>query len=261
MVSCFSSVKEVFAYREMLKNMVRRDLRGRYKASVLGFAWTFINPLLQLVVYTIVFSHVLRSGIEKYYLFLFVALIPWIAMASSLNDGANSVVGQANLVEKIYFPRRILPISTVTTCFVNMLLCMIVVLIVCQISIGVRWSFLWYLIPVFGVEYVLALGFALILSSLTVYFRDLQHIVGIFVMAWQFLSPVMYTTDGLTDDVKRIFEFNPMTGILNSCRAILYYKIHPDLKSLLYPFSVGLILLIFGWLVFGKLERRFAEEM
>ena len=115
-------LKELYAYREMIISLVRKDLRGRYKGSVLGFLWTFINPLLQLMVYTIVFSVILRAGIDKFYLFLFVALVPWIFFSSAVTGGATSILSQQDMVKKIYFPRQVLPISYVTSSFVNMLL-------------------------------------------------------------------------------------------------------------------------------------------
>ena len=120
-------VKELYAYREMIISLVRKDLRGRYKGSVLGFLWTFINPLLQLMVYTIVFSVILKAGIDKFYLFLFVALVPWIFFSSAITGGATSILSQQDMVKKIYFPRQVLPISYVTSSFVNMLLCFLVI--------------------------------------------------------------------------------------------------------------------------------------
>ena len=119
--------KELYAYREMIFSLVHRDLKGRYKGSVLGFAWTFLNPLLQLAVYTMVFSIIMRNGIKDYYLFLFVALVPWIFFSSSVSGGAGCIRGQSGMITKIYFPREVIPISFVTSQFVNMLLSLIVV--------------------------------------------------------------------------------------------------------------------------------------
>ena len=243
------TLREIYDYREMIYMLVRRDLRGKYKGSVLGFAWTFINPLLQLAVYTMVFSVVMRSGIEKYYIFLFVALIPWLAMANSVNAGSTCIIGQ------------VLPITTVTTQFVNMLLCMIVVLIVCLFSVGLNPAVLWYLIPVILVEYMLAMGIAFLVSGLTVYFRDLEHILSIFVMAWQFLSPVMYSVEMVPENLRRIFALNPMTSVITAYRQILYYKTAPDLTTMATALGMGVLFLVVGWFAFRKLERRFAEEM
>ena len=241
--------------------LVRRDLRARYKRSALGFAWTFLNPLLQLLVYTAVFSVVMRAGIERYYLFLFVALIPWMAMASSVNNGASCVTGQANLVTKIRFPRQVLPITAVTTNFVNMLLCMVVVLAVCALTVGLELRVLWFLLPCILIEYVLALGVALLVSSLTVYFRDLEHILTIFTMAWQFLSPVMYSADMVPDRFRLIFALNPMSPILVAIRDVLYYRRAPEALTMVSSLIAAIAVLLLGWFVFKKLERRFAEEL
>ena len=128
------TIKELLAYRTMIGSLIQRDLRGRYKGSVLGFAWTFLNPLLQLAVYTVVFSAIMRSGIEDYYLFLFVALIPWIFFSASLTGGSSCILSQKEMVKKIYFPREVLPIAHVTSQLVNMMLSFLVVLAVLIVS-------------------------------------------------------------------------------------------------------------------------------
>lgn len=255
------TLRELYDYRNMIYMLVRKDLRGRYKGSALGFLWTFLNPLLQLAVYTLVFSTVMRAGISNYYLFLFVALIPWLAMANSVNGGATCILSQQNLVTKIHFPRQVLPIAAVTTSFVNMLLCMIVVLVVCAFGVGLNLAILWYLIPTMLIEYILALGLAFLVSCLTVYFRDLEHIIGIFVMAWQFLSPVMYGIDMVPEKVYHIFMLNPMTAVILSYRDILFYKTAPHLNTMLLALGMGIFFLVVGWFVFAKLERHFAEEL
>lgn len=253
---------EIYNYRTMIASLIRRDLRGRYKGSVLGFAWTFINPLLQLVVYTIVFSNIMRAGIEDYYLFLFVALIPWLFFSTSLTGGASCIMAQKNLVEKIYFPREVLPIAHVTAALVNMLLSFIVVFAALVISgKGINLIVLPYLIPIILVEYLLALGLTFIFSALTVYFRDLEHILGIVTMAWQFLSPVMYSVEQIPDDMIGIFMLNPMTPVIVAYRDVLYYKQVPELQTLLTATVLGVSLLIIGWILFGRLQKHFAEEL
>ena len=127
-------LKELYSYRQMIFSLVKRDLRGRYKGSVFGFLWTFLNPLLQLVVYTFVFSFLLKSDIENYYLFLFVALIPWLFFSTAITGGAGCVLHQSGMVTKIYFPREVLPISHVTSAFINMLYSFIVVFLVIFLS-------------------------------------------------------------------------------------------------------------------------------
>lgn len=246
----------------MISSLIKRDLRGRYKGSVLGFAWTFLNPLLQLAVYTVVFSHIMRAGIEDYYLFLFVALIPWIFFNASVSGGTTCIISQKDMVSKIYFPREILPIAHVTCQLVNMLLSFVVVFAVLLISgKGMSLKALAYLPIIIIAEYLLAISIALIVSALTVYLRDLEHIIVIITMAWQFLSPVMYSIDMVPENMRDLFNLNPMTPIIVAYRDILYYKRAPELATLLHGFIFSVILLIIGWFVFGKLKKHFAEEM
>ncbi len=254
--------KEIYDYRQMIFGLVKKDLRGRYKGSVLGFLWTFINPLLQLLVYTLVFSVILGSNIEKYPLYLFVALIPWIFFSSSIAGGSSCVLNQKGMVTKIYFPREVLPISHVTTCFMNMVYSMVVVIAVSLIY-GTHFSPLGYLcLPVIMiVEYCLALGLAMIVSALTVYFRDLEYIVSIFMMVWQFLTPIMYSIEMVPPFLHGVFNLNPMTPIVTAYRSVLYEGTVPRLETLGLAVLMGVVFLALGFFIFGKLKKRFAEEL
>ena len=257
-----NTIKELYAYREMIFSLVRRDIKGRYKGSALGFLWTFINPLLQLGVYTMVFSVIMRNGIEDYYLFLFVALIPWIFFSTSLSGGANCIWTQQNMVKKIYFPREVLPIAYVTSQFVNMLLSFLVVFVVLIVSgKGINPIALLCLPLIMIIEYLLALSMAMISSAITVYLRDVEYILGIVTMAWQFLTPVMYSVDQVPEELLWVFNLNPMTPVIIAYRDILYYGKIPKLNTLVHAAVFGIIVLIIGVIVFGKLKRRFAEEL
>lgn len=257
-----NTIKELYAYRQMIFSLVKKDLRGRYKGSVLGFLWTFINPLLQLVVYTVVFSFILKSNIERYYLYLFVALIPWIFFSSSLTVGASSVVAQKDLIKKIYFPRMVIPISYVTSCFVNMLLCFIVIfaVIICT-GVGFNFAALLTLPIIMIVEYILALGMAMLASAVTVYFRDLEHILGIISMMWMYMTPIMYDKSIVPERLLPVFNLNPMTHVIECYRTVLYNKAMPDLSTLLFAAGLGIFFLLFGSFVFNKLQRHFVEEL
>lgn len=256
-------IKEIYDYRQMIFSLVRKDLRGRYKGSVLGFLWTFINPLLQMVVYSIVFSTIMRVvDVDKYYIFLFVALIPWIFFSSSVTGGSSSILASKDMVTKIYFPREVLPIAYVTSCFVNMLLCFIVIFAVLLISgVGLNFAALCYLPAIMIVEYILALGVALISSAVTVYFRDLEHILGIVMMAWMYFTPIMYSETMIPEAFQTLFHLNPMCHIITAYRDILYYKTRPDMSTLLWAGILGIVFLVIGFAVFNKLKKRFAESL
>lgn len=256
------TLKEIFDYREMIFSLVRKDLRGRYKGSVLGFLWTFVNPLLQLAVYTVVFSTIMRQGIEKYYLFLFVALIPWIFFSSALTGGSSTVLDQKDMVKKIYFPREVLPVAYVTSCFFNMLFCFVIVfaVVICA-GVPLRFNTLIFLPLILLVEYVLALGVAFFASAVTVYFRDLQHILGIVSMAWMYFTPVIYSSDIVPEQYETLFRINPMTPVIEAYRSILYYGRIPDLPMLLTGLGEGVLGLVVGLVVFELLKRHFVEEL
>lgn len=254
--------KEIYAYREMIFSLVRRDLKGRYKGSALGFFWTFLNPLLQLVVYTFVFSIIMTSTVEQYYLHLFVALVPWLFFSTSVSEGCSCIRSQHDMVKKIYFPREVLPIAYVTSQFINMLLSFVVVLVVVVISgRGLNVFALLYLPVIAAVEYLLCLGSALLVSAITVFIRDMEYLLKIVTMALQFLTPVMYSIDIVPQRFMAIYVLNPMTPIIIAYRDILYYKEIPRLATLVHAVLMGVALLVIGFLVFGKLKRRFAEEL
>lgn len=256
-------VREIYEYREMIFSLVRKDLRGRYKGSVLGFLWTFINPLLQLAVYSIVFSTIMRVvDTDKYYIFLFVALIPWIFFSSSVTGGASSILANKDMITKIFFPREVIPISYVTSCFVNMLLCFIVIFAVLLFAgVGFNPAALIFLPFVMIVEYMLALGFAMISSAVTVYFRDLEHILGIVMMAWMYFTPIMYTDEMVPERFRGLFYLNPMCHIITAYRSILYYKTVPDMNTVFRAGILGAAFMFIGFGVFNVLKKRFAETL
>lgn len=254
--------KELYDYRQMIFSLVKKELRGRYKGSVLGFLWTFINPLLQLLVYTFVFSIIMPNNIEKFYLYLFVGLIPWLFFSGSMTGGAACIVNQKDMVKKIYFPREVMPVSYVASGFVNMLFCFIVIFAVVIVSgVGVNPVALLCLPIIMAVEFVMALGGAMLTSALTVYFRDLEYILGILMMAWMYFTPVVYSMEMVPERLRPLFNLNPMTPVINAYRDVLYYKQIPHLSTLLQGLVLGVIVLIIGSISFNKLQKGFAEEL
>lgn len=254
-------LKELFSYREMIFMLVRRDLRGRYKGSVLGFFWTFLNPMLQFAVYAIVFSTIMPVDIEKFHIYLFIGFVPWFFTANSVSLGAMCILAQENMVQKIYFPRMVLPISTVLSGFVNMLLSELVVLAALIVS-GIGLSIHILLLPIIMlVQMIFLLGIVLIVSALTVYFRDLAHILDIVVMAWFYATPIVYMPEMLEEISPILLKINPMAGIIDCYRQIQYYKCMPEWSTLLQTVVAGVVMVVVGAFVFQKLQRRFAEEL
>lgn len=254
--------RELWNYREMINSLVKRDLKSRYKGSVLGVLWMFMDPLLQLVVYSIVFSTIMPMGIDKFYLFLSVTLIPWIFFSTCLTGGTGIILGQQDMVKKIYFPREVLPIVYTTANFVNMLFSFVVVFVVIAVSrIGFNPVALIFLPLVMIIEYMLSLGITLFAAGVTVYFRDFQHIFGVLSLAWMYLTPVIYPSSAIPEKYRTLFFLNPMTPVSESYRSILYYKAVPELKMLLLAFVSSFVVMVFGFVSFGLMKRRFVEEL
>lgn len=256
-----NTIKELISYRQMLISTVRKELRSRYKGSFLGFLWTFVNPLLQLTIYSIVFPLIMKNNQENYPMFLFVALLPWIFFTSSIQIATTSIVGNANLVKKIYFPRIILPLSVVGTNLMNYVFGLIIVfpaLLITGVSLTLN---VFWLPVVLLVEFIFILSLALICSSLYVRFRDLEHIVGILTMVWFYLTPIVFPIDIFPQEVADAIAYNPMVPIINAFRDVLLYGSAPDWGALSYSLIVGLVLIIIGLVTFQKCEKTFAEEL
>lgn len=255
-------IRNIYEYRDMIYSLVRRELRGRYKGSVLGFLWTYINPLCQVIVYSAVFSVIFRVNIEKFYLYLIIGMMPWTFFSSSVQGGTTCVRAQSEMIKKIYFPREVIPISYVTSTFVNMLLSFIIVfLAVLTANWGINAVAFLYLPLIMIIEYLLALGLAFIVSAVTVYFRDLEQIMGVLMMAWIYLTPIMYDVDYIPEQLRTLFFINPMTPIICVYHDILYYKTTPTTEYLVQSGIVAVVVFAVGFFVFAKLDRNFAEEM
>ncbi|NFI51510.1 ABC transporter permease [Clostridium botulinum] len=256
-----NGLKELYDYREMLSNLVKKDLRTRYKGSALGFLWTFVNPLFQLIVYTIVFSVIMRVNVDKFYIYLFIALIPWIFFTTAIQGSSSCIISNKDLIKKIYFPRIIIPISVVNSAFMNMLFSMVIVFIALLVSgIGLS-KYVIFLPVIMAIGYLFTLGLSFLLSALTVYFRDLEHILGIIIMGWFYATPIVYTVDMIPEKYLSIFNLNPMVQIMQVYREILYYKQMPNFNGLGSVIIYSLIMITIGYTIFQKLQKGFAEEL
>ncbi len=252
---------DIYEYRDMVFSLVKRELRGRYQKSVLGMLWTLLNPFFQIIIYTFVFTVIFPSSIENYYIYLMTGIIPWNFFTEALGQGAGTIVSNAEMTKKIYFPREILTIAAVTAKFVNMLLAFVVVLAFLLFSqVGISWHIVLLPVIMFA-EYLVALGFTLFFSAITVYLRDMEYIVSVLLMAWIWATPIMYDINNLGQQVGRLLLLNPMTPIMMSYRNLLYYHQTPTLRTLLGVLGIGFVLLVIGELVFVRLEGNFAEEL
>ena len=254
-------VKEIYQYREFLKTNVKKDIRGKYKGSFLGVLWSFINPLLMTLVYAIVFPFILKSGPDHYVTYIVIGILPWNWFTTVISQGTFCIIGNADIIKKVYFPREILPLSTATSGLVNYLISVPIIFIFLLCSgIGFSINILW--LPLIAItQYLLTIGIIFITSAINVYIRDAEYIINFFITMLFYATPVLYSTTLFPEKYRWILYLNPMTTIINSYRDIFYSKQMPNM-NLLIPVFIGIIILVLiGTLVFRKLKKGFAEEV
>jgi len=263
----FSGIKTLFSYRELLFSLTKKELKVKYRGSALGFFWSLLNPILTMLVYYFVFSIVLRAGIKEFAVFLICALLPFNFLSNSVNYGASSIIANSNLVNKIYFPREIIPLSIVLSNLINFFFELAALFIVLGIM-GYKFYIFLYLLPVvIFIQFFLVVGMSLLVSALNVFFRDLQHLITIIMMVWFFGTPIIYPLSMVPERFQFIIKINPMTIYAAYYRNIFYYVKYPEGAG--FPsapetlIALGITLLIFfiGYFVFKRLEFRFAEEI
>lgn len=255
--------KDLYAYRELLKTNVKKEIRGKYKGSFLGVIWSFLNPLLMTLVYAIVFPYLLRgANYEHYTTFLIIGILPWNWFITNINQGTFTILANSGIIKKVYFPREILPISVVTSGLINFLITCVIMFIFLICS-GIGFSpYIFYLPFVIVAQYLLTLGILFITCSINVYVRDFEYIINFIMQMLFYATPILYSVDIFADSfIGSIIKINPMTTIINCYRDILYWHNAPHLLSLGIVFLVSLALCGIGLLVFKKLSKGFAEEV
>jgi ABC-2 type transport system permease protein len=254
--------------RELFINLTLRELRSKYKRSFLGWAWSLVTPLATMAVYSVVFALFLRAkpthGVHNLHVFalwLMCALLPWTFFSSGMMGSIGSLVGNASLISKTYFDRRLLPAASVGAALVSHLIEMSL-LIVVLVGVG-DWNALAYLpvvLVLIAVTAVAAFGTGLLLSALNVYFRDIEHFMSIALMVWFYLTPIIYPI-ATAKKYATLVKINPMTEMTNSFRAVLYYGKLPTAVDFGYFAGFAVVMLVVGWTVFNHLQAGFAEEL
>ena len=253
--------KELYHYRELLKTNVKKDVRGKYKGSFLGILWSFINPLLQVLVYALVFPYIMKVETENYLIFLICGIIPWTWFITSISQGTTSITNNANLIKKVYFPREILPISVVTSGLVNFLIsCLIILIFVIFGGLGITWH-LVFLPFIIIVQYLFTLALIFVLSAFNVYVKDVEYIVAFIINMLFYATPILYTTEMFNGPILWLFRLNPLAHLINAYRDVFYVHHIPNLINLSILLGVSILLVIICYIIFKKLEKRFAEEV
>jgi lipopolysaccharide transport system permease protein len=269
---------ELWSYRHLIGNLVRRDLKVRYKNSVLGFLWSLVSPLLMMLVFWVVFDRFLGRGTENYHAFVLVALLPWNWFSVSMGNGTHSIVANGALIKKVYFPREVLPISVVTGELVNFLLALPVLIVILLLSgIPLRASVLW--VPVIiAVQATFTIGMVLFLATANVYYRDTSVILEVVLLAWFFVTPIIYPIESLRGTVvhlagvamsaeRLVYIVNPMASIIAGYRVALYGSVEtpvpgaPAVDFLVRTAVTAVVVLAIGYWVFARHSGRFGEEV
>ena len=269
-------VSNVWAYRELLGNLVRKDLKVRYKDSVLGFAWTLLNPLLYLVIFTAVFREILRVDIPLFGIFLLSGLLAWNLFSNGLNGGAASIVGNASLVQKVWFPREILPIAAIGGALVHFVLQFLVLAAaLLAFTHTPDWGSLLLLPIALLVLLVLTTALGIAAAAINVYLRDTQHLLELVLLAWFWMSAIVYNVELVRDrlgDQAWVVLLNPIIPIVTAFQRVIYNppsdaNILPDapmgwyLRNLAFVGIGSVVILFVALWIFGRLEDDFAEEI
>ncbi len=253
--------KELYHYRELLKTNVKKDIRGKYKGSFLGILWSFINPLLQVLVYALVFPYIMKVETENYLIFLICGIIPWTWFITSISQGTTSITNNANLIKKVYFPREILPISVVTSGLVNFLIsCIIILIFVLLGGLTISWHLI-FLPLIIIVQYIFTLALIFVLSAFNVYVKDVEYIVAFIINMLFYATPILYTTEMFSGPILWLFRLNPLAHLINAYRDVFYVHHIPNLINLSILLGVSILLVVICYIIFKKLEKRFAEEV
>jgi len=262
-----SKIREIYDYRELLLVFTKKELKVKYKNSALGFLWSFINPLVLAVVYTFVFSVVVKTSVKDhpFVLYLIIGLLPWNFFTIAVSMCSGSIIGNSNLVKKVAFPKELIPLAIVLSSFINFLLEMSVILV---ILVFLGYNFIPYipllLFTVF-LHLVVTTGFGFIFASLTVYFRDIEQLITIILLVWFFATPIVYPLGDIATKSTAAALFlkiaNPLTSIILLYRQSLLYLSWPSLSLLLYAIGGSFVVLLIGYTLFQKLSPNFAKEV
>lgn len=260
-----SKIAELYSYRELLQNLVIKELKVKYKSSFLGFFWALLRPVLLGLVYTIVFSIIFqRNEVENFPLFLMAGLLPWTFFAGSMTMSASSIMGNSGLIKKIYFPRELFPLSIILANFFSLLVEMGLLLVFLTVF---GYSF-WIYLPVVALAFVLllimAVGFGFFFASVTIFFPDVKQFLSVIIRGWFFMTPIVYPIERLEqapEIFRTLLRLNPMHSIVMMFKLSLYYNKFPGTLIFAAAIASSLIIFIIGYSVFNRLSPTFAKEI
>lgn len=256
------NLRDLWAYRELLYFLTWRDVKVRYKQTLLGASWALLQPLFLMLIATFIFGRVAgmehKTGGIPYPLFAFAGLLPWTFFSNSLNNGGNSLVGSANLITKVYFPRLIVPAAAVAAGMVDFLIAAALLLV---LMVAYRMPFtlsLAMLLPLMVLLFLLALGMGLWLSALNVKYRDIRHALPFLIQAGIYISPVFYASAWIAPRWQWLINLNPLTGIIDNFRAALFHRAF-NWTALGISTAITIAFLVYAAYAFRRMEKSFAD--
>lgn len=252
----FKEIREIIRYRELLRNLVIKDIKVRYKRSVLGFLWVMLNPLLMMLVLNIVFSGIFRGSTKDYTAYLISGIILWSFFSQSTSTSLISFMGNSNLIKKIYLPKSVFPLSIILSALIHFTFSLIPLFIIFIIT-GTQLSPYIYLLPVILIlVFVFSYGISLILSTLTVFFHDTRYIYDVLLLAWMYCTPIFYPESIIPERFRLILQMNPFYYFLNLFRSSLYTDIQFDPQKLLYGLFFSVLAFSAGWFFYNRYKDK-----
>lgn len=244
-------------FTPLLRELVVRDIKVRYRHSALGLVWTVLNPLLMMVVITIVFSTLFKQNIPNFPIYYLSGSLIFAFNSESTTTALNSIISNASLIKKVYIPKYLFPLSNVLSGLVNLGFSLIAMFIVMLITDAPFHATLLLLpIPIFY-TFLFSVGLGILLSAVTVFFRDIAHFYSVFILAWTYFTPIFYPVEILPDAAMKIMQLNPMYHLVSYMRSIVLYGVFPSLKENLLCLCLGLLMLALGLFVFYKKQDKF----
>jgi len=260
-MNIFNYVREIINYHELVANIALRDIKIRYKQSVLGILWAILQPVAMMVVFTIIFSYFIKipSDHIPYPIFSYTALLPWTFFATSLSFAVPSIISNINLVTKIYFPREIFPVASVLAALFDFCISAIIFLVMfCFYRMPVTVN-IFYLMPLLAIQVIFILGVVLFASAVNVYYRDVRYVMPFIIQLWMYLSPVIYPISIIPGRLKILYMLNPMATIIDGYRRVLLLGKPPDLFFLTLAGGISLLTFVLSYHFFKKIEMTFAD--
>ncbi|WKY47959.1 ABC transporter permease [Eubacteriaceae bacterium ES3] len=249
--------QKFFKYRHLLRELVSRDIKVKYRRSVLGILWSVLNPLLMMLVITAVFSSIFRFDIENFPAYYLTGSLIFGFVSESTMGSCGAIIEGASLIKKVYIPKYVFPLEKILFAFVNALFSLIAVAIVLLIlRVPVSWTIILFPIPLIY-ALVFCVGLGLVLSTLNVFFRDVGHLWGVWITAWMYLTPIIYPIDILPDFMKKIISFNPLTHFVSYFREVILYGTVPGVRENLICCAFSLSFLLLGTIFFKRNQDKF----